>query len=246
MTKQDKLQELFNKSSYRSSAERVDERHSSDEKKKFNWFLKNTSLDVSTASFFEIAPGSGTLFNFLKKNGAKNYLACDSNENVYAQFSKYFPNDREVLIKDEALSAIRGLANKEFDCFIAFMVLEHLESDYFVELFSLMTERLKPGGEIWINVPCAESIVSIFGRYYDLTHRRSFIVNNFEILSETYGLSIKVQAGKMVDIHDVKSLIRYVHNGMIYWINRFIFAFTIGVRKELGVFSDELSIILKK
>lgn len=246
MSGQDKLQELYNRTAYRSAAETAAERMSPDEEKRYEWFSENTTLDLPAASFFEIAPGSGTLFSFLKSLDVKRYLACDSNENVHKQFAKYFPNNNGVLIKNDALSALRDLKDKTFDCFVAFMVLEHLDNDYLTDLLSLIEKKLNPGGEMWIHVPCAESIVSAFDRYYDLTHKRSFTLNNFSTIAETYGLSIVAKSGKIVRINSIKSLVRYLHNKFVYLLNRFLFAFTIGVRKDLGVFSDELSIIIKK
>lgn len=242
----DKIQELYNQKWYVSNVKKVADLHSYDECKKFNWFFKNTKLDIKRSSFFDVGCGYGSFYRYLKSKGIDNYFGSDTNENVVIAFKNYFPEKKEAIIKTDALSALKNCKENKFDCIAVFSVLEHFVPDYFIDFFSTAVSVLPKGGELWIHTPCAESLLSSYGLYSDLTHRRSFTLNNFATIAEIYNLKIIASAGKIIAITSLKAFIRYIHNKCLYFLNRALFAFTIGVKPSCGVFSDEIVIILKK
>lgn len=239
-----KMQELHNRHGYKSGAVSAAEVCSPDMRASFRWFMKHTALGIETSSFFEIGAGSGNFYSFLKPLGPGVYQGTEISEHQIAQFEKLFPGDK-ALIKKDALAALREKKGKT-DCVAAFDVLEHLEEDYLTELFSLAAEKLERGGELWIKVPCAESLISLYVRYSDLTHKRLFTLKNFMILAEMHQMTMIAAHGKIVKISRPKDVVRYLYNGFWYAINRIAFSFEIGTRKELGVFSNDLMVLLRK
>lgn len=219
---------------------------SADEWKKFDWLFSNSALNTKEASFFEIGPGPGTFYNYLKAKDITKYQAVDANINVIKAFNKYFPERPNLVVQGNAIEFLENNSTNKYDCVVASMILEHLEDNDFMKLFSLIEKNLNPGGEFWINVPCAESILYSYSRYFDLTHKRSFTVNNFSFLAEMFNLKITAKTGKVIAITNFKTFLKYMHNQLIYWINRFLFAFAIGIHGNIGVFSEELTIVLKK
>lgn len=238
-----KMQELHNRHGYKSGAISAAEVCSADMQASFGWFRKHTALDIKNASFFEIGAGSGNFYSFLKPLDPGAYQGTEISEHQIAQFQKLFPG--EALVKKDALAALREKKGKT-DCVAAFDVLEHLEEDYLTELFSFVAERLERGGEFWIKVPCAESMISLYVRYSDLTHKRLFTLKNFMTLAEMHQMTMIAAHGKIVKISRPKDVVRYLYNGLWYAINRIAFSFEIGTKKELGVFSNDLLVLLRK
>lgn len=241
-----KIEKLVAEHGYKNPAEKPETVTDRYETATFEWCLKNTKLNIKTSSFFEIGAGSGNFFYFLQKNGVTKYLACEVGTNPIAQFKRLFPNQNNVILEGDALSVLKSREDEKFDCFIAWNVMEHLDDDYLVELFQTISQRLNSNGEIWILTPCAESIISSYNRYADLTHKRSFTVKNFITLGDVFGFKTLAKSGRIVAVAGLKGAIRYLHNKLIYMINRFLFAFDIGIREDTGVFSQDLLIILKK
>lgn len=242
----DKIQKLHNERGYRSNASTPEALFSADMENEFRWFARHTSLDLRTASIFEIGSGPGNFYGFLKNSGVVRYEGCDPGTHPIAQFRLLFPEVAKNVHQENALARLRARKKDGPDCVIAFNVLEHLEMDYFTDLFAEVVAQLASGGEFWIRVPCAESILSLYVLYGDLTHRRLFTLANFRTLAEMYGLRIAAFEGKKVRVLKFKDVIRFVCNRCLYLLNRLLFAFEIGVRKESGVFSTDILVILKK
>ncbi|MEK7673804.1 MAG: methyltransferase domain-containing protein [Patescibacteria group bacterium] len=241
----DKIQNLFNERNCITWVDTYPDSQSPDELKRFEWFAKNTKLNLSKSSFFEIGVGSGTFYEFVKRKGIKEYLGSEPNKQMVERFEKYFPNQSEFIKENDALSVLKE-SNKKFDCIHISHVLEHLERDYFIDLFEAMVEKLNIDGEIWISTPCAETIIASAQRYYDMTHRTSFVFENFVNLAQLYNLQVIAKSGKLIAIENFKDIVRFTHEIILYWLNRILFAFAIGTRKKCGVFSSEISVILKK
>lgn len=236
------MQELHNDRGYKSTesaAEKLDTPGF------FDWFLNNTELALGDASFFEIGAGSGNFYGFLKKSGVTDYTGCEIGENQIAQFQAQF-GKQAPLQKGDALSILQAEKHKKFDCIVALDVLEHLKEDYLVDLFARAKAQLEKEGEFWIKVPCAESILSGYVRYGDMTHERLFTLVNFKVLSEMHNLELLAYSGRIVKIRKAKDIVKYMHDTFLYLLNRFLFAFEIGIRKECGVFGTDLLVILKK
>ena len=195
-----KIEQITAAHGYKNRTENPEILSSHYETATFKWCFKNTKLNVKEASFFEIGAGSGNFFYFLNQNGVKNYLGCEIGEQPIAQFNRLFPSHKDLLLKGDVLSVLESLGNKKLDCVIAWNVVEHLNDDDLIALFEVAAKKLTPGGEFWIFTPCAESIIFPYNRYIDLTHKRSFTVKNFRILSEVFGLEILAKSGRIVAV----------------------------------------------
>ncbi len=240
--KQDHMQEVYNRGAYKFGD--MTNLVSKDERAKIEWFLKNSRVSPASGFYYEIAPGSGGCYSILKEAGVTRYAACDTGDFPVAQFNLFFPESREFLVKEEALTALNKFSDGTLDCVIGCNIFEHLENDYLIELMHLLKKKLRPDGELWIHGPCAESILSSYSRYCDLTHKRSFTLKTFYSMGSMFGFEVHAFSGKQTGVKNLTDVVRFLQRKIVYWIDRFVFMFEIGYKKGLGVFSPDISVIL--
>lgn len=233
----DELQQFFDKEPMYYRGE--DDSSPNDfETAKFKWLWDKNPI---TGSVLEIGCANGTFYQYLRGKGmGKNWIGVDSNIYSKRVFKTRFPEAENQIISNDILNYLKKTQNK-FDCIVAFEVLEHLPDEYLLETIKEIKEHLKENGSFLVSVPCGESLTSFFHLYIDLTHKRCFIPRNFE----TLGFKIIAQSGKIIPLNSLANTAKWIHNRILYWINRFVFATSIGRKKELGVFSDELVLILQ-
>lgn len=106
------------------------------------------------AKFLECAPGTGMLFEMLKKKGYKNFTGAD--------IDNYLHNTEGIDMKvvDVCMSPLPW-PDASFDVVLSFETFEHLENPYHVA--REMQRVLKPGGFLIVSMP---NIQHIFNRIF--------------------------------------------------------------------------------
>lgn len=246
MTETNKIQQAYDRLWYASKEDYLNQVIDRNAEKRNQWFFRNSNLKLNQASFFELGCGTGAFYAFLKTKNIKDYQCCDTNDNVIYSLSRLFPELESRVFHVDAAVALSMLPDESVDCIVAFMILEHIQANSLIDIFFTAARVLRAGGEFWINVPCAESVISMYPRYSDLSHQRAFTLANFRTLADLYNFELIAKTGKLIHVNNSKTFLIYLHDQLLYLFNRFLFAFMIGTRSDLGVFSAEMSVILKK
>jgi 2-polyprenyl-3-methyl-5-hydroxy-6-metoxy-1,4-benzoquinol methylase len=84
-------------------------------------------------------------------------------------------------------------SDQTFDWIGALNILEHLEKDEVLEVLSLVSKRLSPGGVLVAMVPNAISPFGTLTRHWDITHEWAFTPNNFLQLAAITGFDPHVE-----------------------------------------------------
>jgi len=135
-----------------------------------NHFLPHLP-EIKEVNILEIGCGWGKFLKALDYNGYTNISGIDvSPEQI--NIAKNVVGLKNVTVKD-AIEYVDSL-KENLDCVILSDVLEHLENDYAVELFSKIYVKLNTGGKIIVQVPNGLSLLNPI-RYADITHVQAFI-----------------------------------------------------------------------
>lgn len=115
------------------------------------------------------------------------------------------------LAADDVVAFLRRRPDGSAGFITALNLLEHLGKDALRDLLVEARRVLRPGGALVAMVPNALSPFGASTRYWDLTHERAFVPNNFHQLAALTGFSPKVDFRECgPEPHGVKSAVRYV------------------------------------
>lgn len=135
-----------------------------------NHFLPHLPVNKN-ANILEIGCGWGKFLKALELKGYKNIIGIDVSKQQI-DIAKKFINLKNVSVAD-AIGYVDNYKEK-LDVVVLSDVLEHLENDYAVELFSKIYYKLNKGGKIIVQVPNGMSLLNPI-RYADITHVQAFI-----------------------------------------------------------------------
>jgi len=118
-----------------------------------------------TATVCELGCGDGGFLGFLRESGFQHVHGVDwSAEQVALARSRGLDVSAGDLF--DALSA----AHNAFDLVIAIDVIEHLSHDELLRFGLLLTQALRPGGELLVQTPNGEGLFAGHVIHGDLTH----------------------------------------------------------------------------
>ena len=153
-----------------------------------------------SAAVLEVGCGDGTLLRLLGKRGFADVFGIDPGLPAAAEAKLplargFFPHDLPP-----------GRRDRAHDLIVLRHVLEHIESP--LAFLAELARRLKPAGELWIEVPDLASTVArgLWSNFYQL-HGNYFEAATLDALAATAGL--RRVAGEVVDIFGGSLLHRY-------------------------------------
>jgi len=130
----------------------------------FKWRLKKY-LPLSRAAFcLDLACGAGYFLYFLRQQGYKNICGVDvSPEQV--KLARQVCND--VHEGDILEFLVNG---RKYDLITMFSIIEHLTRDEAILMLDAVYAALRPGGQLIMILPNADSPFAAHMRYGDVTH----------------------------------------------------------------------------
>lgn len=135
-----------------------------------NHFLPHIPVDKNI-EILEIGCGWGKFIKALQEENYNNVVGIDiSSEQI--QIAKKDVGLKNV-IEIDALKYLDQL-NHKLDLVILSDVLEHLQNEYAIELFSEIHKKLNTNGKVIVQVPNGLSLLNPI-RYADITHVQAFI-----------------------------------------------------------------------
>jgi len=158
------------------------------------------------ATILDLGCGYGRYVMALNEMDYVNTQGIDISESqvCYARDKMRLSNIK----KADALEFLKGKIN-EYDCILAFDILEHLAEDKLLDLAGLIFCSLKPGGTLIVRVPCAISPF-VPNRHWDLTHKRAFTTHSMEQLLLNSGFRAMTHHETLPHLHGVASVVRRI------------------------------------
>lgn len=126
-----------------------------------------------------------------------------------------------------------------------FNILEHLTKDEVLETLKLCSARLRPGGCVVVMVPNGLSAYSGVTRYWDFTHKLSFVPNNFRQLIPLTGFA-SAEFRECAPIpYGATSSFRFVLWQIIRLMTKVRFMIEVADAKD-GIYSMDMMVKLSK
>lgn len=163
--------------------------------------------DPATPSI-DLACGCGELLYMLEQEGFTNTCGVDLCAEEVGEARAFL---RGELAVEDVVAFLRRRPDGSAGFITALNILEHLDKDALRDLLVEARRVLRPGGTLVAMVPNALSPFAASTRYWDLTHERAFVPNNFHQLAALAGFSSNVDFRECgPEPHGVKSAVRYL------------------------------------
>jgi 2-polyprenyl-3-methyl-5-hydroxy-6-metoxy-1,4-benzoquinol methylase len=174
--------------------------------KAYDYYLRSWLPVDKEAAILDIACGGGKLLHFLQERGYQCLKGVDiSPEQVRLA--------RQVIPDVEESDAIDFLARQEdcFDVILGLDIIEHFRKDEVLRFLDGCRCALKPGGQLILQTPNADSPWGGVIRYGDFTHEVCFNSNSLARVMRLCGFQdIEVrEQGPVPYGYSLKSTIRY-------------------------------------
>jgi 2-polyprenyl-3-methyl-5-hydroxy-6-metoxy-1,4-benzoquinol methylase len=130
----------------------------------------------------DVACGPGNLLEMLQEEGFMDLRGVDISAEQIAIAQKKFPQ----VVCGDALEYLRG-HSETFKLITAFDILEHLSKAEALEFLDAIRSALKPGGQLILQLPNADSPFSGGIIHGDFTHEVAYTTVSLEHLLRTCG-----------------------------------------------------------
>lgn len=161
-----------------------------------------------TTPCIDLACGCGELLYLLEQHGFSNTCGVDLCAEELDNAKRFVKSE---LILDDVVAFLRRRPDASAGFITALNLLEHLKKDALRDLLVEAQRVLHPGGTLVAMVPNALSPFGASTRYWDLTHERAFVPNNFHQLAALAGFSSRVDFRECgPEPHGIKSGVRYL------------------------------------
>ncbi|NUQ74710.1 MAG: class I SAM-dependent methyltransferase [Polyangiaceae bacterium] len=161
-----------------------------------------------TTPCIDLACGCGELLYLLERHGFSNTCGVDLCAEELDNAKRFVKSE---LILDDVVAFLRRRPDASAGFITALNLLEHLKKDALRDLLVEARRVLRPGGTLVAMVPNALSPFGASTRYWDLTHERAFVPNNFHQLAALAGFSSRVDFRECgPEPHGIKSGVRYL------------------------------------
>ena len=147
----------------------------------YNYYLRNWLPVNKSAAIADVACGSGKLLYFFKNSGYQNITGVDISPEQVKLAKQVISDVYEANILDW-LEANPGA----FDLITGLDIIEHLDKSEGLRFLDASYTALKPGGQLILQTPNADSPWGGSIRYGDFTHEVGFTSN---LLSRLFKLS---------------------------------------------------------
>ena len=123
-----------------------------------------------TVSILDIGCGMGFLLLSLKNSGYSSISGIDTDEQ---QIRSCKDKNLQVSLVQDSVGYLNNSSAK-YDLITAFDVLEHIPAAEQISFLKAINNALKPGGQLILTVPNANSVLASRNRYIDYTHHVLF------------------------------------------------------------------------
>lgn len=143
------------------------------------------------AAILEIGCGDGALMTAARRLGYKSVEGIDAS-----------PQQVELCRRAGLEVACAGAAeflrsaDRPYDTVVMSDVLEHMTTEYALEVLRLTHRRLRPGGKVIIRVPNMSNPLNLRTRYADLTHGIGFTVESLRQALIATGFEVETLRGE--------------------------------------------------
>jgi 2-polyprenyl-3-methyl-5-hydroxy-6-metoxy-1,4-benzoquinol methylase len=138
-----------------------------------------------SARILDIGCGFGFALRALRNAGYSNIVGIDTSPQ---QVERALKAGFEVEVVTDSAKWLRE-CGEDFDAVILFDVLEHVRTEEQIALLSAVRSALKQNGVLILQVPNANSILSMRWRYNDFTHYSSFTEHSLHFVLANAGFS---------------------------------------------------------
>lgn len=161
-----------------------------------------------SAPCIDLACGCGELLYMLEQDGFTNTCGVDLCAEELDEARSFIKGE---LALEDAVAFLRRRPDGSAGFITALNLLEHLKKDSLRDLLIEARRVLRSGGSLVAMVPNALSPFGASTRYWDLTHERAFVPNNFHQLAALAGFSRSVDFRECGPLpHGIKSGVRYL------------------------------------
>ncbi|MCK5599524.1 class I SAM-dependent methyltransferase [bacterium] len=163
------------------------------------WFLKDLDRSIK---ILDLGCGQGILLRYLCYLGFTSLTGVDISSSQLEAAEKTLP-DSVRLEKDSAIDFL-GKNRNAFDLIISYDILEHIQEDLAPELLELVFGSLKTHGRAIFRTPNMGSLLGIYSRYIDITHKTGYteyslmqlldaspFSGNYKLFAPSYGILSK-------------------------------------------------------
>lgn len=125
-----------------------------------------------TVKVLDLGCSYGLFLAACKKLGYTNYEGVDFDSEAVNYATEEFGLTN--IFKDDIFSFLSSRPNGNYDIITAFNLIEHVKKEQVMGLLSLISDKIKRGGSIYIEVPNGDSPIGIHTFYSDITHEFAY------------------------------------------------------------------------
>jgi len=150
--------------------------------KRAEWYcsrLRDFLPEEHSSHWLDLPCGFGNFLYFLRQQGCQNISGYDLDpEQVRLAQMLELP-----AVEGDAFDILNN-PTESYDCIASIDLLEHLDRDSAINFLELCYQRLRPGGVLFLRVPCADGPFGARVRFNDLTHEWSMTSNVLRAMLE--------------------------------------------------------------
>lgn len=177
----------------------------------FEFYFRKFLPENKQIKILDLGCGDGAFLFWLQKHNYNNIIGVDVSSE---QIKKAKNMGINRVVEADVFDWLREHSD-EYDLIVVNDLLEHFTKSELRELLELIYNSLKPGGQIFITVPNASSLLAGRIRYGDFTHETSFTYGSLvQILKLARFDSIFIFSRRPI-VHDFKSAVRFLLWGMV-------------------------------
>jgi len=190
------------------------------------YFPKDKSVRI-----LDIGCSYGLFLAACQKSGYFNYEGVDfDGEAVNYAINEF---GLKNIFKDDLFSFLNSRSNSAYDIITAFNIIEHIKKERVIDLLSLISSKIKPGGALYLEVPNGDSPIGIHTFYSDITHEFAYTEKLMRRLL------------KMAGFEEIKVMPNRVRSNLLIRLAQKVLAKVVGFDDKL-MFSGNLIVTSKK
>jgi len=131
----------------------------------YDWYLRRLMPNDKKAKILDVGCGYGRILQFFSKRGYSDVTGVDLSPEQIEFAKKIYPN----VIQADALEFLES-HQEQFDVILAIDLIEHFTKEEIMRFLDASYQALKPGGQLIIQSPNADSPFGVVHGFGDFTH----------------------------------------------------------------------------
>lgn len=152
--------------------------------KAYRWHLRGWLPENKQAKILDVGCGYGRMLQFFSKRGYTDVTGVDMSPEQIEFARTIHPN----VVQANALEFMGG-HEEQFDMILAVDLIEHLTKDQILQFLDLSHRALKPGGQLIIQTPNADSPFGTIHAFGDFTHEVFLNINSLGAVMQVCGFT---------------------------------------------------------